>query len=137
MKKIITILLLAISFTASAQISTLKVSDDAYYTVDQYKTTFHYKYTPDEEMPESIKTNIIGSFGSVEVFADVEIDGEWIILKRIKMEQENNTLSSVKIAMGIEDLFYRKGKQIKSKKLLKSKGIKRWANDLIKLIRQY
>jgi hypothetical protein len=53
------------------------------------------------------------------------------------MEQENNTLSSVKIAMGIEDLFYRKGKQIKSKKLLKSKGIKRWANDLIKLIRQY
>ena len=51
MKKIIAIALLLLRFTASAQITTLKVSNDAYYTLDQYKTTSHYKYTPSEEMP--------------------------------------------------------------------------------------
>ncbi|MDA8699099.1 hypothetical protein N9M11_03145 [Flavobacteriaceae bacterium] len=138
MKNTITLLLLAISFTASAQISTLKISNDAYYTVDRYKTTFHYRYTPTDEMPKSIKTNINGLLGAIQIFADVEIDGEWVILKRIKMEQENNALSSVKIAMGIETLFYKNsGKQHKEKKLKKSKGIKRWADNLIGMIKQY
>ena len=139
MRKItITLVLILMGLSAQAQITTLKVSDDAYYTLDQYKTTFHYRYTPDEEMPKSIKTSKMGLLGAVEVFADVEIDGEWVILKRIKIEQENNVISNVKIAMGIESFFYKpSGKQYKEKKIKRSKAIKRWADDLIKLIRQY
>ena len=124
--------------SAQCQITTLKVSDDTYYTLDQYKTTFHYRYTPSEEMPKSIKTNIDMLLGSVQVNADVEIDGEWVILKRIKIEQENNVISNVKIAMGIESLFYKpSGKQHKEKKIKRNKGVKKWADNLIKLIRQY
>lgn len=138
MKNILTTLLLIIGFTASAQISILRVSEDAYYTLDKYKTTFHYRYTPSDEMPKSIKTNMQGSLGSIEIYADVEIDGEWVVLKRIKAEQENNILSNVKIAIGLESLFYKNsGKQHKAKKIKSSKGVRRWADNLIKLIRQY
>ena len=135
---ILTLVLILMGLSAQAQITILKVSDDVYYTLDQYKTAFHYRYTPSDEMPKSIKTNIDGLLGSVLVYADVEIDGEWIILKRIKMEQENNVISNVKIAMGIESLFYKpSGKQYKEKKIKRSKAIKRWADDLIGMIKQY
>ena len=122
---------------ALGQLSILKTSEISYFTPDEYKTTFHYKYTPQDSIPKSIKTNVVGVYGSIKITADAEIEGDWVVLKKIKMAQDNNVISNVAIAFNMVDLFYRKGKQIKAKKLLKSKGVKRWSENLIKMIRQY
>ena len=137
MKKLITLsLLLLTAVTLSAQVKIVEMNKDAYFTLDQYKTSFHYRYAPTDSIPSHISTNLSLLFGGAVLSADVSIVDGWVVLKRIKLVQPTNMLSNASINVNIEQLFYKyNGKQVKAKKLLKRGNV--WYDSLITLIKQY
>ena len=102
MKKLITLsLLLLTALTTNAQVEILKLNNDTYFTLDKYKTTFHYRYTSTDSIPSIVTTNMNLLFGGATLTADVTVLDGWIVLKRIKAVQSTNILSNAGINLNI------------------------------------
>ncbi len=123
--------------TAKAQISQLNVSEDAYFVLDDKRSEFHYRYTPQDSIPGHISDSVSLLLGGAIIDADVTTKGDYVILKRVKIVQNGNALTpGVQLTIKMENFFYKaNGKQAKN--LHKKKHIRRWADTFIDMIEQY
>ena len=131
MKKLILLVAILATTAMSAQKKVQVYGDDAYFIVTEYKTSFYFKYTPEDDMPKKLEDSGGGLLTATEIMtADASIEGEYVVLKRMKSTQQ----TGYRFTIPMHDLL--QGKPTKRNGKVKG-HIRRWTDRYISMIRQY